>query len=296
MSTERFAAHSASTDPGRHAALLREPRGIEQISWTVSNLVLHYRAEAALLRPDRRDEINSRWVATVLDLDQRRNPGSVLAPRPQGERVAGCCRDHSLLAVAMLREQGIPARTRVGFADYFVPDWHADHVVAEWWTGNRWQRFDPELEPGTRDFAIRDLDRGEGAPFETGAEVWRGHRAGRLDADRYGVAPDSGLTGPDFVRFYVIMDLNHRYGSELLLWDLIGEGVSDEKTDELAELATRADAGDRAAEDELEARFRADDRLHPGRTITQLSPYGEPPVTVDLSRRPDPVGEPAASS
>lgn len=283
-SPDRFAAHTPYSDPGRHAPLLREPDGIEEISSTVSNLVLHYRAEESLLRDDRRDEINSRWVSVILDLDQARHPGSVLTPRPPDDRVAGCCRDHSLLAVAMLREKGIPARTRVGFAGYFRPDFHADHVVVEWWTGTRWQRFDPELEQGTRDFDIRDLAKGEGAPFETAAEVWTGYRAGRLDPETYGVNPGTELAGPGFIRAYVIMELNHRYGNELLLWDEIGTEISDTDADELAELLIKADAGDEAAEAQLEQRYLADSRLRPGDTVTQLSPYGDPPVTVDLRR------------
>ena len=122
MSTrERFARQSPFSDPGRHGALLRELDGIEEISAMVSNLVLHYRAEADLLLEDRRDEINSRWISTILDLDQQRHPGPLLRPRPPADRVAGCCRDHALLAVAALREQGIPARSRVGFTGYFDP-------------------------------------------------------------------------------------------------------------------------------------------------------------------------------
>ncbi|TCC26596.1 transglutaminase-like domain-containing protein [Kribbella speibonae] len=282
----RLARHSAFSDPGRHGRLLRELSGIEEICTAVSNLVLHYRAEAHLLRDDRRDEINSRWVSTILDLDQARHPGRLLNPRPPDDRVAGCCRDHSLLAVAALREQETAARTRVGFTSYFPgpPDFRGDHVVAEWWNGTRWQRFDPELEPGSRSFDVRDLPTGEGAPFETAAEVCTGYRAGRLDPARYGVAPNSELSGPGFIRTYVIMEVLHRYGHEALLWDEVGTGITDPDADEIASLLLAADAGDLAAEDQLEQRFRADPALRPGRTVTQLSPYGDPPITIDLTR------------
>jgi len=286
LSPERFAAHSAYSDPGRHAALLREPDGIDAVCAVARNLVFHYRGEASLLRDDRRDEIHSRWVSAILDLDQERNPGSLSGPRPPGDRVAGCCRDHSLLTVAMLREQGVPARTRVGFAGYFAADFHHDHVVAEWWNGTRWQRADPELTQENHGFDVRDLPTGEGAPFETAAEVWTGLRAGRINATRYGVEPNSGLSGPGFVRLYVSQEVNHRYGNELLLWDGIGEGLDDDLADELARLLLAADAGDAEAEAELEQRFRDDPRLRPGDTITQFSPYGEPPVTIDLAGGP----------
>ncbi|MBM7786432.1 transglutaminase-like domain-containing protein [Tenggerimyces flavus] len=288
MSTpERYARHSAFSDPGRHGPLLRELDGIEEISRATTNLVLHYRAEAAMMKEERRDEIHSRWVETILDLDQARHPGPLLQRRPPGDRVAGCCRDHSLLAVAALREQGTPARTRVGFAGYFDPDFHGDHVVAEWWNGERWQRGDPELESGSRAFDVRDLPTGEGAPFETAAEVWTGYRAGRLDAADYGVARGSDLSGPDFVRLYVIQEVLHRFGHEALLWDGVGDGIQDEDADELAQLLLRADAGDNDADDQLEHRFRTDQKLTPGTTVIQFSPYGEPPTVVDLTRRPE---------
>lgn len=55
----------------------------------------------------------------------------------RGDRFVGCCRDFSLLFVAALRGRGVPARTRIGFAGYFAPDFHHDHVVAELWDGHR---------------------------------------------------------------------------------------------------------------------------------------------------------------
>src|SRR5206468_2583994 len=191
---------------------------------------------------------------------------------------------HSLLAVAALREQETPARTRLGFTGYFPgpPDFRGDHVVAEWWNGARWQRFDPELEPGSRSFDVRDLPTGEGAPFETAAEVWTGYRAGRLDPACYGVAPGSELSGPGFIRTYVIMEVLHRYGHETLLWDEVGTGITDSDADEIARLLLAADAGDSAAEDHLERQFQTDPKLRPAPTVTQLSPYGDPPVTIDL--------------
>ncbi|GAB3950904.1 hypothetical protein GCM10029976_086390 [Kribbella albertanoniae] len=280
--SDRRARHSAFSDPGRHGQLLRDLSGIEEICTVVNNLVLHYRAEEHLLRDDRRDEINLRWISVLLDLDQARHSAPLLHPRPPADRVAGCCRDHALLAVAALREQGIPARTRVGFN--VAPDFCGDHVVAEWWNGTRWQRFDPELQPGTRPFDIRDLPTGAGAPFETAAEVWTGYRAGRLDPSRYGVAPGSELSGPGFIRMYVVMEFLHRHGHEALLWDEIGNGITDSDADELARLLLAADAGDASAEDHLERRFQTDPKLRPGSTVIQLSPYGDPPVTVDLVR------------
>ncbi|TDD58047.1 transglutaminase domain-containing protein [Kribbella antibiotica] len=272
--TTRFAQHSAFSDPGSHGHLLRQLSGIEEICAAVTNLGLHYTAEAHLLRADRRHEINARWISTILDLDQARHPRPLLHPRPPADRVAGCCRDHALLAVAALREHQIPARTRVGFTP--SPDFCGDHVIAEWWNGTRWQRFDPELQPGSRTFNIRDFPTGEGAPFQTAAEVWTAYRASHLDPTRYGAHP--ALAGPTFIRAAVVHELLHRNAHETLLWDEVGLNLTDPEADELARLLLAADTGNPTAEADVAHHAT---RLRPT-TVTQLSPYGDQPVTVDL--------------
>ena len=60
------------------------------------------------------------------------------------------------------------------------------------------------------------------------------------------------------------------------------DGGDPDLIDEVAALLIRADAGDAEAEAELERRYRDDDRLHPGRSVVQHSPYGLPDVTVEL--------------
>ena len=133
--------------------------------------------------------------------------------------------------------------------------------------------------------SVRDLPIGEGSPFETAAEVWTGYRAGRLDPARYGVAPGSDLSGPGFIRTCVIMEVLHRYGHEALLWDEVGAGITAPEADELARLLLSADAGDLAADEDLEHRFQIDPKLRPAPTVTQLSPYGDPPITINLTAK-----------
>ena len=282
--------HSAYSDPGPYAGLLRElPHEVGAVCAAARNVIGHYRAELPDLAQERWAEIDSRWLERILATDQARHRGGLLEPRELVERVAGCCRDHTLLVVGALREQGVPARSRVGFAGYFTPTWHHDHVVVEHWDGTRWVRTDPELDGEGYDFDVRDLPTGPGSPFETAAEVWRGHREGRIDTRSYGVVPDTELCGPEFVRGYVIFEVAHRFGDELLLWDTWGAAGpeadpagADRLADEVAELLVAGDAGDRGAEAELTARYRSDERLHPAGRVVQLSPYGLPPVEVDL--------------
>ena len=283
-----YAEHSPYSDPGRHADLLRALPGTAAVlSAAARNVIAHYRAELPDLPEERRHEIDSRWLEVILSVDQDRHGAPLTAPRPVADRVAGCCRDHTLFVVGGLREHGVPARSRVGFASYFTPGYHHDHVIVEYLDGGRWRRIDPELAPGRSDFDPEDMAAGADAPFQTAAEVWQGYRAGELDPETYGVYPGAPFAGPDFIRGYVIFQVAHRFGDELLLWDDWGatlDGDDEEMIDRLADLLVRADAGDAAAEEELYAWYRADDRLHPGDSVIQNSPYGNPSKRVSLRR------------
>ena len=276
---------SPYSDPGRHADRLRPlPDDVDALCAASRNTIVHYRAEFLDLPPARRGEIDSRWLERILDLDRARHPEPLTEPRETTSKVAGCCRDHSLFLVGALRARGVPARTVVGFAGYFAPPFHHDHVVVEYLDGGRWVRTDPELTPEGFAFDVRDLPCGAGAPFETAAQAWRGYRAGTLDADAYGVDPSLPFKGADFIGEYVVFQVAHRYGDELLLWDDWGARPGVDELDELAELLERADAGDADAEAALYERYVSDASLHPGRTITRHSPYGDPDVTESLAR------------
>jgi len=282
---DHFRQQSGYSDPGRHTALvLGIADDIESLCAAARNTIVHYRAEFPDLPGNRHREIDSRWLEAILDLDQSRHPEPLTEPRELTSRVAGCCRDHSLFLAGALRARGVPARNVVGFAGYFEPPFHHDHVVVDYWDGHRWVRTDPELAAGSFDFNVRDMPRGSGAPFQTAAEVWKGYRRGLLDPEQYGVAPDLPLRGPDFIGNYVVFQVAHRYGDELLLWDDWDAPSDPVVLDELADLLDRADAGDPAAEAALEELYRSDNGLRPGATVTRLSPYGDPPVTESLRR------------
>lgn len=144
----QWAVHTPYSDPGRYADLLSavQPE-IGRLSAVARNLIVHYRASGLALPEETNDDINARWIAAILDLDQQRHPQPLDMERDPMSRVQGCCRDHSLFSVAVLRQHGIPARIRYGFANYFFPGYSADHVIVETWLPEelRWLRFDPEV-------------------------------------------------------------------------------------------------------------------------------------------------------
>jgi hypothetical protein len=285
--------HTPASNPGEFAVLLDAvvPRP-EEIGVVARNLIAHYRAQASELPAVTRDDVHLRWVSEQLATDQCRHSCALDVERPLGERLQGCCRDHTLFAVAVLRQHAVPARSRVGFAGYFEPSWHHDHVVAEYRDGDRWRRFDPEIEPASPALPdATDLEVGEHAPFRTAAEVFKLMRAGEIDPAIYGVAPGNEFSGPQFVVGEVFYELAHRYGDEVLLWDAWGAIPPVDQPvdvdvirliDEVAELLLAADAGDLDAEAKLYHRYVTDDRLHPGESVHRFSPFGEPPVEVTL--------------
>ena len=270
------------SDPRAHGRLFDplpdDPGGIGEV---IRNLVVHYRASGIDFPPDRLAEIDSRWADRLLDADRRRFDTPLAEPRAPEQRVVGCCRDFTLLTVAALRHKGIPARSRIGFADYLDPSWHYDHVITEYRDGDRWVTMDSQVD--------KWVPLAPGG-FQTAAHVWTAYRRGEIDVNQFGVAPAvADLRGAWFVRNYVIAELAHRLGHELLLWDLWGDMSLEldgdlALIDQVADLLLAADAGDAAAETKLAELYLSRTELRPGRRIRSASPTGAE-LTVDLEGR-----------
>jgi hypothetical protein len=290
---QEYAQQSPYSDPREYTDLLRRdhPADVAGLGEVVRNLLTHYCAPGHNFSPERLAEINNRWVDRVLACDQSRFAKPLDVPRPEADRVLGCCRDFTLLTVAALRAQGIPARSRVGFAAYFEPGFHHDHVITEYWAGERWVFADTQLEPsGPWSFDTLDLSLGPDG-FETAAHVWTAYRRGDLDVDKYGVGMELPLRGDWFVRNYVLMELAHRQRDELLLWDVWGAGSLELDgdlglIDEVAAALLAADGGDERAERWLVEQYVADARLYPGDRVRMMSPSGDHrDVELDLAHR-----------
>ena len=293
------ASQTPYSHPGRHSSLVAElSTDPASLSAVARNLIVHYRASGHDLPAENRDDINARWLEDILDLDQTRHPKPLAKARPATQRVQGCCRDHTLFCVGVLRSHGVPARSRVGFGGYFLDGWNHDHVIVEAWLDGRWHRFDSEIE-GPRQLLPTPMDIGTSevgsGGFVTAAQVWASYRQGGLDAETYGVDPTVPvLRGERFIFDEVIYEVAHRFGDELLLWDgwgrigEPGEPVSDGDAawiDGVAEKLLASDHGDTIAEQELLAQYRTDEGLHPGSAVTQASPYGDLPIEAKLDRR-----------
>ncbi len=69
--------------------------------------------------------------------------------RDPKEKQVGMCRDFAVFLVSLLRHKGIPARMRVGFAEYLDKNskFKGDHWITEYWNADqaRWVLADPDV-------------------------------------------------------------------------------------------------------------------------------------------------------
>lgn len=296
-------AQSPVTDPRAAASAVAElPRELSALREASSRLVFHYRAGGDFAEngvpAERAAEIHTRYAGAMLGLLLERGERSLARDRAPADRVVGCCRDATVLFVALARQQGFAARARVGFASYLTPGWMVDHVIAEVWdeAAGRWRLIEPEMSAGwTPSVNGRPVDWLDVADdqFVTGPRAWQAVRAGADDPARYVVAPELDvpvLRGLTYVAHNVIHDLAALNKTEMLLWD--GWGVQLEQgpgpvPEEAAALideisAATADPGVSPA---VVAALAGRDGLRVPATVTRFDPYGGPPCEIALGDR-----------
>jgi len=200
------------------------------------------------------DEKNLRPAAEIVRRLLSLDPSPLTQSRPPDRRVVGTCRHFAVLACALLRRQGLPARARCGFATYFKPGLALDHWVIEYRGDDhnddrRWVRLDPEVLG--LDVVGRPEDLPPGA-FLTGAEAWTAFRAGDVDPANFGVNGTSNW-GPAEIKGNLVRDLAALNKVETLPWDEWGrmteayEGATGPDYDALLDEVAEACASENAA-------------------------------------------------
>lgn len=131
-------------------------------------------------------------------------------------KVGGLCRDFAILAASCFRARGIPARLRVGFADYIVPDFWEDHWLCEWHDGRHWVRLDVEFAAtGGTSFDPLDVPRER---FLTAGEAWSRIKEEPCIAARFGVS-SLDIGGEWFVAGSLLREFAALRKLELKPWD-----------------------------------------------------------------------------
>jgi hypothetical protein len=225
-----YARHSPFSEPGRHAALLEGlPSNPESVAEVVQGLVIYeHVAEpfyGVALDPARREESHIRRAEALIDTILAEDERPLAVARPPEKRLVGICRHFALLAVAIFRQDGVPARVRVGFGAYFNPGKFEDHWVCEYWRADqgRWALLDVQFDDVFRRrlrLAHDPLDTPRDQ-FLVAADAWRKCRRGELDPTTFGIE-FSKLRGLWFVAGNLVGDLAALNGIEILPWDVWG--------------------------------------------------------------------------
>lgn len=266
-----FKQQGRMSDPGSQMSLFNDlPTSIPELVKLVQGVTIHvfwterYGFKAP---PERMAELQLRSMEKRLARTLELDPRPLTEPRSIEKKLLGNCRDHSLLLVAMLRHQGIPARARCGFGAYFMPDHFEDHWVVEYWnqTHSRWVFVDAQLDELQCDvlkinFDVLDVPRDQ---FIVGGKAWQMCRAGEQDPAKFGIFDMHGL---GFVRGDFVRDVASLNKMELLPWDCWGV-ILNEQIDDPADLAVLDEvaaltAGDVPDFDAVRARYESDPRFH----------------------------------
>jgi len=287
-----FAQPGSITQPGPYASLIDGlPADIGKLCRIVQGLTVHiFWAERYGIKhtTERQSEVQlrtlQRRLARSLELDAR----PFTEARPLEKKIVGNCRDFSVLLVAILRYQGIPARARCGFGVYFLSNHYEDHWVAEYWNGGqeRWILVDAQLDALQCEvlkipFNPLDVPRDQ---FIVGGRAWKMCRSGRSDPDNFGIADMHGL---GFVRGDFVRDVASLNKIELLPWDCWGiiEKPEENNPDDLAFLDRLADltSSDVPNLDTVRNLYETDPRLHMSGKIHSYTNAGMETVELPIS-------------
>jgi len=224
MNLDFYRTPMGPSDPGSQAGLFAGlPRGPERLASVVQGLLMHQHVASTYqvtLSETQHAEAHVRSVEEMLKQIMAHDARPLQAVRPAGERQVGVCRHFTLLHVAMLRRQGVPARARCGFGAYFHKEKYVDHWVTEYWSEKRnaWVLFDAQLDIHQRalfktPFDPVDVPRDQ---FLVAGDCWQLCRAGKADPMDFGILD---LFGWWMIAGNVVRDIAALNNREMLPWD-----------------------------------------------------------------------------
>jgi hypothetical protein len=227
-----WAVQSLVTEPGPAAAAIdRLPSDLGALREVSRQLVFHYWADGDYaengIAPERISEVDTRYAAAMFARLGELADLPLSAARQPRQRLLGCCRDFTVLFVAMARHKGIPSRARVGFASYFFDGWLIDHEIAEVWdaSAERWRLVEPEIDDDHADGAGFDALDVPADRFLTAPRAWQLARSGAADPERFVSAPDLEIPATRSwfqLRHSLVHDLATLNKTEMLLWERWG--------------------------------------------------------------------------
>lgn len=267
-SLDYYKEHGIITDPGSWSYLFEQlPEDPSVLCQNIHGIeLIDFFVDMGLIKlsPERCQEVHIRKISDKIQRLMELDNKTLTEPRSIEKRLLGNCRDLSLMICAALRNHGVPARVRSGFATFFDPRKLFDHWICEYWASDehRWVRIDAwmdqiqyeqallphELKAGFDNLKYCSLDV-KTEHFITGGQAWLSCRKHECDPDDFGTYGD--LRGLWFIRDNMLRDLLCLNKIEVLPWDCWGlmsgkrvNPVGDELTllDRIAEITQAADA------------------------------------------------------
>lgn len=237
------------------------PDDIDKITRIIRGLLIHPSTIKPLRNLDLpksriQKERGFKTVQQILDRANKLDPSPLIIPREPKKRVVAICKHFSMLLCSILREKGIPARTRCGFATYFQGGWFEDHWICEYWNKKqkRWVRVDSQIDDlqavayHIDREEIDFLDLPKGVFFPAGV-LWKLYREGFIDGRLAGFSDVNGASGGWYVRgnmlrdFFALNEIEYLYSEED---DLMSSNYKPNRRDlklldEIARLTVNAD-------------------------------------------------------
>lgn len=223
-----FKKQTKTTDPGCFIDYYNDlPDTPGELLQVVQGLVIHGELTKLYGVNTGKMQANEELLRTteqILGAILKTDPSPLYIKREPRYRFVGMCRDSALLYVSMLRHKGIPARVRVGFANYFQSEiLYEDQWVAEYFDLERncWIRVDTQVDDIQREhynisFDTKDMPENSG--FFLAAEAYKGCREGKFSDGDFGY--NKNWKGYQSIKGNLLHDCNCLLGIELLPWDL----------------------------------------------------------------------------
>ena len=206
------------------------PNNIPALCKIIQGLLIHVGTLKTLydleLPKSRIEDISLKTIQEVLDKIKGLENHPLAVPREPKKRVVTICKHFAMLLCSMLREKGIPARTRCGFATYFQGGWFEDHWICEYWNNKqkRWVRVDPQIDD-LQAIAyhidrekINFLDLPKGVFFPAGV-LWKLYRDGFVEGKVQGFM-DNDKFGEWYIRgnmlrdFFALNEIEYLYSEK----------------------------------------------------------------------------------
>ncbi len=239
---EFYRQQSPVTDPKKFSYLFEVfPRDVEAIKFLLQGLILHFWDGSFYnyqIPFKRLFDIETRYVEKILEKMIRLDDSELTKERSLDKRIVGSCRDYATLFCAILRYQGIPARTRVAFSAFYFKDYNHDEVILEYWNiaKQKWCLVDPRVtEPHIeRQKLIIDFDLLDVPPDQliVPGLAWKIIRKNPEKADEFCGGDRDKNKGAWYVRDRLIQDVAALNSVEMQLWDAWGLMFEDHAIEE----------------------------------------------------------------